>query len=43
MMADSAVMSARSEEVFSCRADAHEDVAVAEYWLVDVFEVEHSR
>jgi hypothetical protein len=35
------VISARSEEAFSCGADAHEDVAG--YWLVDVLEFEHSR
>jgi len=42
-MVDSAVISARSEEALSCRADAHEDVAVAGYRLVDILEFEHGR
>lgn len=41
--ADSAIISARWEEVFSGGADAHEDVAVAGYRLVDALEFKHSR
>ena len=42
-VAPTVVISASSEEAFSCGADAHEDVAVAGYRLVDVLEFEHSR